>query len=98
MARQDDERGDEAFDWSVLVPRVVHPLKVVIVEALWWVDQPLSAADLTKLIGDGEIGLSRVSYHVVGLAKAGILRKVRERPVRGSVEKFYFFPPVSPSR
>jgi DNA-binding transcriptional ArsR family regulator len=84
------QRG-EAFDWNALVPHIVHPLKVRIVEALWWVGQPLSASDLTKLIGDEKFGLSHVSYHVATLGEAGALEVVRKREVRGATEKFYFF-------
>jgi DNA-binding transcriptional ArsR family regulator len=84
-------KGDEPFSWDVLVPLVVHPLKVAIVEALWWIGEPLSATDLTKVIGDEEYGLSHISYHMVKLADAGAIEVVSTRPVRGSLEKFYFF-------
>jgi DNA-binding transcriptional ArsR family regulator len=83
--------GGERFAWDALVPHIVHPLKVTIVEALRWIDQPLSASDLTKVIEDDKYGLSHVSYHMVKLARAGALEVVRTRPVRGSLEKFYFF-------
>ncbi len=83
--------GGETFAWDALVPHVVHPLKVSIVEVLHWVGQPLSASDLTKVIDDERFGLSHVSYHLVKLAEAGAIRVVRKRKVRGSVEKFYFF-------
>jgi hypothetical protein len=93
------ERGKPSFGWDGLVPRVVHPLRVAIVEALWWVDLPLSATDFTKLIDDEEFGLSCIAYHVKRLAETGVIRVVRRRPVRGSVEKFYSFtpPPTPPS-
>jgi DNA-binding transcriptional regulator GbsR (MarR family) len=86
--------GSEAlpFDWETLVPLVVHPLKVAIVEALLWIEEPLSASELTKTFSQSDMSLSRISYHVRMLAEVGVLTKVRERPVRGSVEKFYFFP------
>jgi hypothetical protein len=83
--------GDERFDWDSLVPHIVHPLKVSIVEAIYWIGEPLSASELTHVIGDDEFGLSHISYHMVTLAKAGALTVVRRRHVRGSVEKFYFF-------
>jgi Helix-turn-helix domain len=85
------EGHEPSFDWEALVPRIVHPLKVSIVEALWWVGEPLSATDLSKLIGDEKFGLSHISYHMVRLAKSGAIEVVRKRQVRGSVEKFYFF-------
>jgi Helix-turn-helix domain len=84
-------KGDEQFSWDVLVPHIVHPLKVSIVEALWWIGEPLSATDLMKVIGDEKYGLSHISYHMVKLANAGAIEVVGSRPVRGSLEKFYFF-------
>jgi DNA-binding transcriptional ArsR family regulator len=83
--------GGEQFTWDALVPHLVHPLKVMILEALRCIDQPLSASDLTKVIDDEKYGLSHVSYHMVKLAGAGAIEVVRTRPVRGSLEKFYFF-------
>lgn len=84
--------GDAArtFDWARLVPRIVHPLKVVIVEALLCIDQPLSAAQLSRIL-DEEFHLSQISHHVRSLAELGALEKVGERPVRGAMESFYFF-------
>jgi DNA-binding transcriptional ArsR family regulator len=83
--------GGEPFTWDALVPHIVHPLKVTIIEALGWIGKPLSASDLTKVIEDEKYGLSHVSYHMVRLAQAGAIEVVRSRPVRGSLEKFYFF-------
>jgi DNA-binding transcriptional ArsR family regulator len=80
------------FDWAALVPLVVHPLKVAIVEAMLCLGQPLSATDISKSFGAAGNGLSYVSYHVTSLAKAGVIRKVSERQGRGAREKFYFFP------
>lgn len=81
--------GDEQFRWEALVPCVIHPLKVAIIEAMNWVGQPLSATDLTKVIAEPEWGLAHVSYHVQKLVDAGALVKVGQRKVRGSLEKFY---------
>jgi DNA-binding transcriptional ArsR family regulator len=83
--------GGQRFSWDTVVPHIVHPLKVAIVEALCWIGEPLSASDLAKAIGNERYGLSHFSYHLVRLADAGALEVVRTRPVRGSLEKFYFF-------
>jgi hypothetical protein len=42
-----------------------------------------------RLFSHEDLGLSHISYHVRALAKIGVLRKVRERRVRGSVETFW---------
>jgi hypothetical protein len=78
------------FDWAALVPRVIHPVRVSIIEALHWIDQPLSASDLKKVF-ENEYELSFLSYHVVELAKWKAIRMKRKREVRGATEKFYFF-------
>jgi len=83
--------GSEAppFYWEALVPHLVHPVKVAVIEALLWVDRPLSSTDLMKLFAREDMGLSHISYHVRALAKIGVLKKVRERRVRGSIETFW---------
>lgn len=87
------EGGEAPFDWAVLVPRIVHPLKVAIVEALLYVEQPLSAIELCRLFDEpSDNYVSKASYHVRELAKAGSLAAVRTRQVRGATETFYFFP------
>lgn len=79
------------FDWAALVPHVLHPDKVSIIEALLYIGVPLSATDLTKCFGGAGSGLSHVSYHVRSLAAVGVLTKVSERQARGAKETFYFF-------
>jgi hypothetical protein len=83
--------GGEQFRWDMLVPRVVHPLKVAIVEAMLWIDLPLSSTDLVKVMDDPDIYLSHVAYHVSRLVNAGALKPIRNRQVRGATETFYFF-------
>jgi DNA-binding transcriptional regulator GbsR (MarR family) len=83
--------GDEyVLDWSALVPLVVHRTKVQIIEAMCWVNRPLSATELEQIF-DETMSLSSISYHVVTLKKWKVLKQVRARPVRGSTERFYFF-------
>ena len=83
--------GDEcALDWGALVPLVVHRTKVQIVEAMRWINRPLSATELEQVF-DEKMSLSAISYHVVTLKKWKVLKQVRKRPVRGSTERFYFF-------
>jgi hypothetical protein len=84
-------KGGEQFHWDALVPHVVHPVKVSIVEAMSWMDQPLSSTELVRLIDDEGIYLSHVAYHVRKLADAGAIEPVSKRQVRGATETFYFF-------
>jgi hypothetical protein len=89
----DGTEGDgPAFDWAALVPRIVHPVKVAIVEALLWTGHPLSATELRSLFDEPEgYYLSIVSYHVSKLVEAGALQETGSRKVRGATETFYFF-------
>lgn len=87
------EGGEPSFDWAMLVPHVVHPLKVAIVEALLYMEQPLSPSQLAKLFDGTEEGyVSRASYHVGELAKSGAIEQVGTRQVRGATQRFYDFP------
>lgn len=88
--RQPTANGNATFDWEALVPLVTHPIKVAVIEAMTYVGRPLSASMLREIF-KWEWTLSRVSYHVTTLAKFGVLTKVGERPVRGAMERFYFF-------
>lgn len=66
----------------------VHPLKVPILEAMLWLDIPLSPLDLERLFL-ACFPLSTISYHTRTLAKASVIRKVGERSVRGTTQTFY---------
>jgi len=77
-----------ALDWSVLVPRLVHPTKVLIIEAMHWIDRPLASSDLEQVFGK-RLGVSNISYHVKTLADARILREVSRRQVRGAWKTVY---------
>lgn len=82
------------MDWSVLVPRLVNPTKVFILEAMLWVERPLSATELAKLSG-GDPDLSMLSYHLKNLGRLGVLEVVAECKARKSQsskkEKFFYF-------
>ena len=83
--------GDElALDWSALVPRLVHPTKVAVIEAMNWIGRPLSATELESSFG-GALSQSILSYHVNSLAKAGALALIDKQRVRGAWENFYYF-------
>ena len=85
--------GDEPsqFDWAALVPLAVHAVRVAIIEALQWIDQPLSASQFQEVF-DQEFSLSLISYHVKVLAEAGALDAVGSHQGRGALQTFYFFP------
>ena len=59
-----------------------------------WIGQPLSAADLEKVL-HGVPRLGVISYHVKCLATPGILKCTGTRKVRGATERFYWLAGVN---
>jgi hypothetical protein len=76
------------FNWAVLVPHIVHPVKVAIIEAMEWIEVPLSPKELDRIFGE-EFGVSLVSYHMRTLADLGVVERVRQQSVRGALQSFY---------
>jgi len=76
------------FDWEALVPLLVHPVKVEIIEAMSWIERPLSATDLDRIL-NGQIGVSLISYHLRKLAELEAIDRVRQETVRGALQTFY---------
>ena len=83
--------GDRIPDgfWPALAASLLHPVQLQIIEAIAWIDHPLSASELVRVLG-GEQRLSAVAYHVRRLADVGALRPIEQRqPTRGSLEWLY---------
>lgn len=49
--------------WSTLPEKVLHPLRVPIVEALWRIGEPLSAIALVDVL-DGFLGMWDIAHHL----------------------------------
>jgi DNA-binding transcriptional ArsR family regulator len=88
MDRSPNFTKTPSFDWEALVPLLIHPVKVEIIEVMEWTDLPLSATDLDRIL-DGKIGVSLISYHLRKLAELEIIKAVRKDTVRGAVQTFY---------
>ena len=87
------------FNWDALILLSVHPMKVEIIEAMQWIEVPLSPRELDRIF-DEEYGVSLVSYHMRTLADVGVVERVRQVSVRGAVQSFYTLAarePASPS-
>lgn len=84
-------KGNGSMDWSDLVPLVLHKTKLVILEAMLWIDEPLSAVDIQRMC-DGKLSTSAISYHLKNLsADHPVLRLYDEEPIRGARKKRYYF-------
>jgi DNA-binding transcriptional ArsR family regulator len=79
------------FSWDELVPLLVHPLRVAIVEALRHIGEPLSAADLQQVVED-ESSLSVISYHLTTLAQVGAVVVAGPPQTGAATERFYALP------
>jgi hypothetical protein len=88
---------DEPLDWGTLVPRSVHPIRVAAIEAMRWIDEPFSAADLDKMFDDPP-GVPAIAYHLRVLAfELPVLRLYSEETIRGANRKLYFFRKRTPA-
>ncbi len=85
----DKSKNPSEWDWTTLVPAFVHPVRIQIIEAMLWIGQPMSAAELEGVFY-GTVGLGSISYHLKTLANASILKCVRTRTVRGATERFFW--------
>lgn len=85
--------GDEWSIWESLVPRLIHPTKLAIVEALRLIERPLSVDDLLKVLGPEEgSSWELVNYHVKSMAASGVLvTDVRPQPSGARSELLVFF-------
>jgi hypothetical protein len=81
--------GACTLDWGVLVPRLVHETKVSIIEAMRWLERPLSARELQAICG-GEKSISGFEYHLLSLVEAHGIALVGRRRVRGARESHCF--------
>lgn len=91
----DPQAGDEQFIWTSLVPRLVHPAKLSIIEALIEARRPLSADELMPLVPavDGNVELIR--YHAKWMVDAGALEvAVTQVKAAAEVPCFYFPSPA----
>lgn len=83
---------DEPLDWDALVPRAINPIRVAILEAMRWIDEPFSAADLNRMYEDDPPGISAIAYHMRTLAfDFPVLRLYGEETIRGAKRKLYYF-------
>jgi hypothetical protein len=89
-------KKSQTFEWEMLVPRMIHPLKVAIIEAMCWIEEPVSPRELDDVF-DEEFGLSLVAYHMRGLADVGAVERVRQQAVRGALQSFYVLAAKEPA-
>lgn len=55
--------GDCEEFWSTLPEKAQHPVRVPIIEALWWIGEPLSAIALVDVL-DGFLSMWEAAHHL----------------------------------
>lgn len=82
--------GAERFVWESLAPRLIHPDKRSIIEALIRVGKPLSPRDLAQML-DARYEL--IDFHCKYMARAGVLEIAEiQTSHRDAEEPCFFFP------
>jgi hypothetical protein len=85
--------GVDGFDWERVVPRIVNPTKVEIINMLIRQGRPLSASRMKRLIANSEVTLHQLIYHCDTLEKAGVLELTTAPPTAAANERFYCLAP-----
>lgn len=78
--------GDYEEFWSALPDKAEHPHRISMLEAFWWIGEPLSALDTVDVL-DGDLDMWEASRHLAALAALGVVErthaKLRRRQRRG---------------
>jgi hypothetical protein len=65
--------------WAALPPKVLHPLRVPILEAFRWLGEPLSAVMIVDVL-EGEVTMWDATVHLDALVRLGVVRRGRRDP------------------
>jgi hypothetical protein len=87
ISTQNGHVEDPGF-WGELAAKLMHPTQILIVEAIWWIEEPLSATLLQGVYED-RVDLGSFSYHCRRLEALEVLEQVGVIPVRGVSEKLF---------
>jgi hypothetical protein len=69
--------------WSSLPEKLSHPVRVPVVEALWWIGEPLSARATVDVL-DGDFTMWDVAHHLRVLETLGVVEAPTTDPDRGA--------------
>lgn len=88
---------DERFVWEVLVPRLLYPSRLAMIQALLEHGRPLA---LSELADAAEITIEHARYHCKAMQAAGVLEvtSVRPRGEEGNEPSYYFPKPPRDQR
>ncbi|HVD40222.1 MAG TPA: winged helix-turn-helix domain-containing protein [Solirubrobacterales bacterium] len=85
--------AQEQYVWETLIPNLLDPHRLAIIESLIRLQQPLAVRDLAAIIG-ASADLTR--YHCKVLTQAGVLEvsavRLHPQPAGGGDDSLYEFP------
>lgn len=81
--------GPATVDWDGLLAGLLHPTQFQIIEAMHWINRPVSACQLVQVFDRDQKDLSAVSYHLRRLSELKVVRLSSVRRVRGAKERLY---------
>lgn len=90
----DAQAGDEHLIWRSLVPRLVHPARLQIVEALIDKGHPMTVEELAPLVPLVNGSTDLVRYHAKAMTETGALELAGPRqaqPAKEQAEPPLFF-------
>jgi DNA-binding transcriptional ArsR family regulator len=64
--------------WAALAADLLHPIQVQVIEAIQYIDQPLTVRDLSQIVDD--IEPVHLDYHLGRLRRLGVLDRGLIRP------------------
>lgn len=74
--------------WAALAARILHPAYVEIIEALRWIDRPLTGTDLVRVLQGQRVGL-RVERRLQQLARLGAVAPENDEETRSPMRRAY---------
>jgi hypothetical protein len=74
--------GDDFEDfWATIPEKADHPIRVMMLEALWRIGEPLSALDLVDVL-DGEASMWDAAHHLSALEALDVVEPAKARARR----------------
>jgi hypothetical protein len=82
---QDNSPIDDSY-WAALAARALHPAYVEIIEALRWIDRPLTGTDLVRVLQGQRVGL-RIERRLQQLARLSAVAAEDDGETRAPVKQ-----------
>lgn len=85
MQEESQGRAEDDAWWAALAVSFLHPVQVQIIEALRWIDRPLSAGDLAEVV-DTRLKRPQLVHHLRRLTHIHALEVDRPATLKDAFE------------